>query len=86
MIGEFEILYKHLINIIQERFIKTKNAHLCSLRMELLMSIHDINVDYAMKIGIFILLKFYLRFFLDSCHGFAWCLDASVNFFVIYFL
>lgn len=52
MIGEYEILYKHLIEIIEERFIKTKNAHLCSLRMELLMAIHDVNVDYAMKIGL----------------------------------
>jgi hypothetical protein len=33
--------------------------------MELVMCLHDTNVDYAVKI--------------DPCHDLAWCLDACVR-------
>jgi hypothetical protein len=66
MIGTQERLYQKLINILRERFIETECPHYCSLRLELLMHIHDLNVDYASKIG-------------KVTHDFSWCLDACVR-------
>uniref|UniRef100_A0A915DIE9 Negative elongation factor B n=1 Tax=Ditylenchus dipsaci TaxID=166011 RepID=A0A915DIE9_9BILA len=64
MIGEQEVLYKRLMDVIRAGYLSTGCVHYCSLRLELLMTIHDLNVDYAVK--------------LDDCHDFAWCLDACL--------
>ncbi|KAI1720565.1 cofactor of BRCA1 (COBRA1) domain-containing protein [Ditylenchus destructor] len=64
MVGERESLYTRITEVIRERYVKTGDALYCSLRLELLMAVHDFNVDYAVKF--------------DACHDFAWCLDACL--------
>jgi hypothetical protein len=54
MIGGHEKLYQKLVNILRDRFIETECSHYCSIRLELLMAIHDVNLDYATKIGMFL--------------------------------
>lgn len=42
------------------------------------MAIHDVNLDYATRIGtLFLKLYIYLGF-LDQAHDLAWCLDACI--------
>ncbi|KHN85130.1 Negative elongation factor B [Toxocara canis] len=65
MVGERDSLYERLIDVVRERFIKTGDVNYCSLRMELIMAAHDANVDSIIK--------------MDTCHDFAWCLDACVR-------
>ncbi|KAI6189630.1 hypothetical protein M3Y97_00029500 [Aphelenchoides bicaudatus] len=66
MIGAHEKLYQKLQRVLRERFVETAGCfHYCSLRLELLMAIHDVNLDYATKI--------------DQAHDLAWCLDACIR-------
>uniref|UniRef100_A0A914EBH3 Negative elongation factor B n=1 Tax=Acrobeloides nanus TaxID=290746 RepID=A0A914EBH3_9BILA len=65
MVGEREVLYERLMEIIRERYFEAGNTHYCSLRLELLMAAHDVNVEHVVKV--------------DPCHDFAWCLDACVR-------
>lgn len=51
MVGEYEMLYTHLVSLIRKRFLESDNVFLCSLRMEILMAMHEVNVDYIVKIG-----------------------------------
>lgn len=53
MIGTHEKLYQKLIKILCERFKENANPHYCSLRVEVLMAIHDVNIAFAEKIGMF---------------------------------
>uniref|UniRef100_A0A915Q538 VHS domain-containing protein n=1 Tax=Setaria digitata TaxID=48799 RepID=A0A915Q538_9BILA len=65
MVGQHEPLYRRLNNIIRERFLKSADAIYCSLRMELVMSAHDLNIESVIRS--------------DPCHDLAWCLDACVR-------
>lgn len=65
MVGDKEPLYSALIGLIRRRFAETGEAHLCSLRLELVMAAHDVNVETVVK--------------LDPCHSLAWCLDGCVR-------
>ncbi|KAI6186867.1 hypothetical protein M3Y98_00179900 [Aphelenchoides besseyi] len=65
MIGLHEKLYRRLADLIRERFVNTGNVHYCSLRLEIIMTIHDVNVDYVVE--------------LDPCHDLVWLLQAIVR-------
>ncbi|VBB29488.1 unnamed protein product [Acanthocheilonema viteae] len=65
MVGQQEPLYRRLNNVIRERFLKSADATYCSLRMELVMSAHDLNIESVIRS--------------DPCHDLAWCLDACVR-------
>lgn len=80
MVGERESLYTRITEVIRERYVKTCDALYCSLRLELLMAVHDFNVDYAVKFGGVFLLNcsFNFEVLADACHDFAWCLDACL--------
>lgn len=51
MVGEREILYDRLMDIVRDRYFEGGNTHYCSLRLELLMAAHDANVEYVVKVG-----------------------------------
>ncbi|VDP11929.1 unnamed protein product [Onchocerca flexuosa] len=65
MVGQQEPLYRRLNSVIRERFLKSADATYCSLRMELVMSAHDLNIESVIRS--------------DPCHDLAWCLDACVR-------
>ncbi|VDK88042.1 unnamed protein product [Litomosoides sigmodontis] len=65
IVGHQEPLYRRLNNVIRERFLKSADATYCSLRMELVMSAHDLNIESVIRS--------------DPCHDLAWCLDACVR-------
>ncbi|VDK61531.1 unnamed protein product [Onchocerca ochengi] len=65
IVGQQEPLYRRLNNVIRERFLKSADATYCSLRMELVMSAHDLNIESVIRS--------------DPCHDLAWCLDACVR-------
>ena len=46
-------------------FLRTRNVHYCTLRSELLMALHDREVQDVISV--------------DPCHKFTWCLDACIR-------
>uniref|UniRef100_A0A0N5A9J0 Cofactor of BRCA1 n=1 Tax=Syphacia muris TaxID=451379 RepID=A0A0N5A9J0_9BILA len=65
IVGDLDVLYERLLRLIRKKFLESGDPNYCSLRMELIMAAHDNNVDSIVK--------------RDSCHDFAWCLDACVR-------
>ncbi|XP_003741538.1 negative elongation factor B [Galendromus occidentalis] len=65
MVGRNVVLYDMVLQFLRTLFIKTKSVHYCTLRVELLMALHDGDIQDITQI--------------DSCHKFAWCLDACVR-------
>lgn len=51
IVGQQEPLYRRLNNVIRERFLKSADATYCSLRMELVMSAHDLNIESVIRSG-----------------------------------
>lgn len=65
MIGSDIYLYDMMLQFLRTLFVRTRNAHYCALRVELLMALHDGDVQAVCS--------------LDPSHKFAWCLDACVR-------
>ncbi|RWS31152.1 negative elongation factor B-like protein [Leptotrombidium deliense] len=65
MIGKNLLLYDTTLQFLRTLFLRTKNVHYCTLRVELLMALHDIDVQDITQ--------------MDPCHKFAWCLDACIR-------
>jgi negative elongation factor B len=65
MIGKSLQLYNLVLQFLRTLFLRTKEAHYCTLRAELLMAIHDLDVKEIKDV--------------DPCHKFIWCLDACVR-------
>lgn len=65
MIGRNVKLYDMLLQFLRTLFVKTNNVHYCSLRSELLMALHDLEIQEIVG--------------LDPCHKFTWCLDACIR-------
>lgn len=65
MVGKKTQLYEMILQFLRTLFLRTHNSHYCTLRSELLMSFHDKDVSDILSI--------------DSCHKFAWCLDACIR-------
>lgn len=51
MVGQHEPLYRRLNDVIRERFLKTADGTFCSLKMELVMSAHDLNIESIIRGG-----------------------------------
>ncbi|XP_077293732.1 negative elongation factor B [Arctopsyche grandis] len=65
MIGTSIRLYDMVLQFLRTLFLRTKNIHYCTLRAELLMALHDLEVQDIICV--------------DPCHKFTWCLDACIR-------
>lgn len=65
MIGTSVKLYDMVLQFLRTLFLRTKNIHYCTLRAELLMALHDLEVQEIISV--------------DPCHKFTWCLDACIR-------
>ena len=64
MIGSSQTLYSTLLQFLRTLFLRTQISHYCTLRADLLMSLHDTESSICSS---------------DRCYKFAWCLDACVR-------
>uniref|UniRef100_A0A3Q1GIH7 Negative elongation factor complex member B n=1 Tax=Acanthochromis polyacanthus TaxID=80966 RepID=A0A3Q1GIH7_9TELE len=58
-------LYDMVLQFLRTLFLRTRNVHYCTLRAELLMSLHDLDISEICSV--------------DPCHKFTWCLDACIR-------
>lgn len=65
MVGDNVRLYETMVQFLRTLFVKTKNIHYCSLRVEFLMALHDKDVHDVTA--------------MDPVHKFIWCLDACIR-------
>merc|ERR1719225_2468090 len=65
MIGNNVKLYDMTLQFLRTLFLRTRNVHYCTLRAELLMALHDREVQDVISV--------------DPCHKFTWCLDACIR-------
>ncbi|XP_044732332.1 negative elongation factor B [Chrysoperla carnea] len=65
MIGNSVKLYDMVLQFLRTLFLRTRNIHYCTLRAELLMALHDLEVQDIISV--------------DPCHKFTWCLDACIR-------
>lgn len=65
MIGSSVKLYDMVLQFLRTLFLRTRNVHYCTLRAELLMALHDMEVQDITTV--------------DPCHKFTWCLDACIR-------
>ncbi|XP_046566584.1 negative elongation factor B-like [Haliotis rubra] len=65
MIGKNVKLYDMVLQFLRTLFLRTRNTHYCTLRAELLMAIHDLEVNEICSV--------------DPCHKFTWCVDACIR-------
>ncbi|GAB6021888.1 hypothetical protein CHUAL_006054 [Chamberlinius hualienensis] len=65
MIGKNVKLYDMVLQFLRTLFLRTRNVHYCTLRVEIMMSLHDLDVQEITSV--------------DPCHKFAWCLDACIR-------
>jgi len=64
-LGRSVTLFKTVLELVRSLFVSTENKAFCTLRSELVMSLHDLGVS--------------LLYEADICHKFAWCIDACVR-------
>lgn len=60
MIGHSVKLYDMVLQFLRTLFLRTKNIHYCTLRAELLMALHDLEVN---RLNIFVYFIAYIIFF-----------------------
>ncbi|CAG9564052.1 unnamed protein product [Danaus chrysippus] len=65
MVGTSIKLYDMVLQFLRTLFLRTRNVHYCTLRAELLMALHDVEVHEIISV--------------DPCHKFTWCLDACIR-------
>lgn len=65
MVGKNVKLYDMVLQFLRTLFLRTRNMHYCTLRAELLMALHDQEVNDICSI--------------DPCHKFTWCVDACIR-------
>jgi len=65
MIGNSVKLYDMVLQFLRTLFLRTNNVHYCTLRSELLMALHDLEIQDIISV--------------DPCHKFTWCLDACIR-------
>lgn len=65
MVGQKVKLYDMVLQFLRTLFLRTRNIHYCTLRAELLMALHDLDVHEICSV--------------DPCHKFTWCLDACIR-------
>lgn len=64
MMGTSQSLYNTLLQFLRTLYLRTHISHYCTLRADLLMSLHDAESPICSS---------------DRCYKFAWCLDACVR-------
>lgn len=64
MVGTSQTLYATLLQFLRTLYLRTQISHYCTLRSDLLMSLHDMESAICST---------------DRCYKFAWCLDACVR-------
>lgn len=64
-VGKNIALYDTILQYLRTLFLHTNNPHYCTLRVSLLMELHDLGVTEITS--------------MDPCHKFAWCLDACIR-------
>lgn len=64
MVGTSQTLYSTLLQFLRTLYLRTQISHYCTLRADLLMSLHDRESGICSS---------------DRCYKFAWCLDACVR-------
>lgn len=65
MVGRNVVLYDMVLQFLRTLFVRTRNVHYCTLRVELLMALHDLEIQDITAV--------------DPCHKFTWCLDACIR-------
>ncbi|KAF4528434.1 hypothetical protein B566_EDAN013439 [Ephemera danica] len=65
MVGTSVRLYDMVLQFLRTLFLRTRNVHYCTLRAELLMALHDVEIHEIISV--------------DPCHKFTWCLDACIR-------
>nr|CAG4643811.1 EOG090X0363 [Lepidurus arcticus] len=65
MIGSNVRLYDMVLQFLRTLFLRTRNVHYCTLRAELLMALHDLDIQDITTV--------------DPCHKFTWCVDACIR-------
>lgn len=65
MVDKNVIIYDTILQFVRTFFKHTKLYHYCTLRVSLLMELHDLNITDITS--------------MDVCHKFAWCLDACIR-------
>ncbi|KAK8759526.1 hypothetical protein V5799_002846 [Amblyomma americanum] len=65
MVGRNVVLYDMVLQFVRTLFLRTRNVHYCTLRVELLMALHDSEIQDITAV--------------DPCHKFTWCLDACIR-------
>eukprot|EP00096_Caligus_rogercresseyi_P011921 TRINITY_DN4840_c0_g1_i1.p1 TRINITY_DN4840_c0_g1~~TRINITY_DN4840_c0_g1_i1.p1 ORF type:complete len:616 (+),score=211.95 TRINITY_DN4840_c0_g1_i1:27-1850(+) len=65
MIGSNVKLYDMILQFLRTLFLRTRNVHYCTLRAELLMALHELEIQDIISV--------------DPCHKFTWCLDACIR-------
>lgn len=65
MVGKSVKLFDMVLQFLRTLFLSTRNMHYCTLRAELLMSLHDLEIHEICTE--------------DPCHKFTWTLDACVR-------
>ncbi|UYV82826.1 NELFB [Cordylochernes scorpioides] len=65
VVGRNIKLYDTTLQFLRSLFHRTKNIHYCTLRSELLMALHDLEIQEITSV--------------DPCHKFTWCLDACIR-------
>ncbi|XP_071499892.1 negative elongation factor B-like [Diadema setosum] len=65
MVGKSVKLFDMVLQFLRTLFLSTRNMHYCTLRAELLMSLHDLEIHEICAE--------------DPCHKFTWTLDACVR-------
>lgn len=56
MIGNSVKLYDMVLQFLRTLFLRTRNVHYCTLRAELLMALHDLEVQVSLKYKAIVLL------------------------------
>eukprot|EP01116_Phalansterium_solitarium_P014672 TRINITY_DN32432_c0_g1_i1.p1 TRINITY_DN32432_c0_g1~~TRINITY_DN32432_c0_g1_i1.p1 ORF type:complete len:452 (+),score=109.86 TRINITY_DN32432_c0_g1_i1:763-2118(+) len=65
LMGHSAQLYNVLVHFVRMLYVSSRHPALCSLRYDLLMRLHDLNVAQIIDI--------------EPCHSFAWLIDACVR-------
>ncbi|XP_074655187.1 negative elongation factor B-like [Tubulanus polymorphus] len=65
MVGKNTRIYEMLLICLKNLYLRSRNHHYCTLRTEVLMALHDLEIHEVCNV--------------DPCHKFAWCLDACIR-------
>ena len=65
IVGKNVMIYDTTLQTLRSVWKYTGNTHYCTLRVSLVMELHETNVTEVTS--------------MDECHKFVWCLDACIR-------